>query len=508
MTKSAAQKSPARQSGGGEARPPVVAVLGHIDHGKSTLVDCIKKTNITASEAGGITQHVGAYEVRHRTKDGRETMITLLDTPGHEAFSGIRTRSTTLADMAILVVSAEDGVKPQTEEVIKYIRESSLPFIVALTKVDKPTADIARAKQSLAENEIYVEGYGGDTSVVDVSGKTGKGVDELLDMISLMSEINAKVATRDVLGSGVIIETRRDAKRGVIAVGIIQNGTLSTGLFAASRGAVAPVRFLLDSEGNQVESLSFSSPVQIAGWDEMPEIGAEFKTFLKKEEALEYAKTEKKTAAPKTADKTSENMTLLPLVIKADTAGSLEAVLGEISGLARERIAPKIIFSGLGGINENDIKLALSGSRATIFGFNVKTEAKAGLLAERSGVPIFDFNIIYEFVDKVKALLAEKEPRIEVEETEGRAKVLKLFDASKGKQILGARVLEGQIKRGAQIKILRREIELGRGRIKELQQSKIAAEMVNEGIEFGAMVESKFEIAPGDTLEAINLVTK
>lgn len=508
MAESKKQKSPARQSGGGEPRPPVVAILGHIDHGKSTLVDYIKKTNVAANEAGGITQHIGAYEIRHASKDGRETMITLIDTPGHEAFSGIRTRSTNLADIAILVVSAEDGVKPQTEEVIRYIRESSLPFIVAITKVDKPTADIARTKQSLAENEIYVEGYGGDTSVVEVSGKTGKGVEELLDMISLMSEINAKSALRDTLGSGVIIETRRDARRGIIAVGIIKDGTISTGLFAATAGAVAPVRFLLDSEENQVESLSFSSPVQIAGWDEVPEIGAEFRTFLKKEEALKYAEVGKKVATTKAADKVVENVTLMPIIIKCDAAGSLEAILQEVNGLSRERIVPKIIFSGLGSINENDVKLALSGTRATIFGFNVKADSKAGLLAERSNVPVLSFDVIYEFTDKVKELLAEKEPRIEVEEVEGRAKVLKLFDSSKGKQIFGGRVLEGQIKHGAQIKILRREVELGRGRVKELQQSKIATESVNEGTEFGAMVESKFEIAPGDIIEAITLVTK
>ncbi len=491
-----------------EARPPIVAILGHIDHGKSTLIDYIRKTNTTAKEAGGITQHISAYEIRHTTKDGRETAITLLDTPGHEAFSGIRTRSATLADMVILVVSAEDGVKPQTEEVIKYVKNSSLPFLVAITKVDKPTADVARTKQSLAEKEVYVEGYGGDTSVVEVSAKSGKGVDELLDMVSLMSEINAKKATREVLGSGVIIETRRDAKRGVIAVGIIKNGTVSTGLFAATRGAVAPIRFLLDAEENQVESLSYSSPVQIAGWDEMPEIGAEFQTFLKKEEAQNFAEVGKRSAGVKTFNNISEDMAILPLIIKTDTAGSLEAVLREVEKLTRERIVPKIVFSGLGSINENDIKLALSGSRATIFGFNVKADTKAGLLAERSGISLFTYEIIYEFIDKIKELLAEKEPRIEVEEVEGRAKVLKIFDASKGKQIFGGRVTEGQIKHGMQIKILRREAELGRGRIKELQQSKIATDTVNEGIEFGAMVESKIEIAPGDTIEAITLVTK
>src|SRR3989344_1936782 len=216
-------------------RPPVVAVLGHIDHGKSTLIDYIRKTNVTKSEVGGITQHISAYEITRVSKDGQSTRITFLDTPGHEAFSGIRTRGTNVADIAVLVVSAEDGVKPQTLEVFKHIRESSIPYLVAITKIDKPSADVLRTKQSLAENEIYVEGYGGNTPVVELSAKTGQGVDEFLDMIALMADLEVKTADRETLGSGIIIESRRDAKRGITAVGIIKNGTLRRGLFAAAR---------------------------------------------------------------------------------------------------------------------------------------------------------------------------------------------------------------------------------------------------------------------------------
>ena len=275
-----------------EARPPVVAILGHIDHGKSTLLDYIRKTNTTSTEVGGITQHASAYEITHTTKDGRSGQITFLDTPGHEAFSSIRTRCANVADIAALVVSAEDGVKPQTLEVLKQIKECSLPYLVVITKIDKPSADILRTKQNLAENEIYVEGYGGNTPVVELSSKTGKGVDEFLDMIGLMTELEGKVADRDALGSGIIIESRRDAKSGIVAVGIIKDGTVSQGLFAASIGAIAPIRFLLDAEGQKVDELSFSSPVQIVGWDRTPSIGNEFKTFLKKEEALEFASTQ------------------------------------------------------------------------------------------------------------------------------------------------------------------------------------------------------------------------
>lgn len=487
----------------------MVAILGHIDHGKSTLIDYIRKTNVTGLEAGGITQHVSAYEISHTSRDGRTKSITLLDTPGHEAFSGIRTRSTNVADIAILVVSAEDGVKPQTVEVIKYVKKSSLPFLVAITKVDKPSADIMRTKQSLAENEIYVEGYGGDTPVVEVSGKTGKGVDELLDMVSLMAEMESKTGTRDALGSGVIIETRRDAKRGITAVGIIKDGTVRQGLFAASLGATAPIRFLLDSQNNMVEELSFSSPVQITGWDKMPEIGEEFKTFLKKDEAVEFAKVEKnKNENDKSEQKNLENMHFLPLVVKADTAGSLEAITGELSKLSRERIMPKIVLSSIGSVNENDVKSALTASGSIILSFNTKIDPQASLLAERLGVTVLSFSIIYDILDKIKELLSEREPKIEVEEIIGSSKVLKLFDTTKGKQVVGCRVLSGQIKKGVNIKIMRRDTEIGRGKVKELQQSKIATDSVNEGTEFGAMIESKMEVAPGDVLNAISLITK
>ncbi|NCN08034.1 GTP-binding protein, partial [Candidatus Parcubacteria bacterium] len=244
-----------------ESRPPVVGIFGHIDHGKSTLIDYIRKTNTTLKEAGGITQHVSAYEIVHNMKDGRDMKITFLDTPGHEAFSGIRTRGASIADIAVLVVSAEDGVKPQTLEVLKYIKESNIPFLVAITKIDKASADINQTKQSLAENGVYVEGYGGDTSVVEVSSVTGQGVDDFLDMIILMSELEDKKAERETLGSGIIIEGRLDNKRGITAVGIIKNGTISPGLFAASKGAVAPIRFILDASGNTVDELSFSSPI-------------------------------------------------------------------------------------------------------------------------------------------------------------------------------------------------------------------------------------------------------
>ena len=510
-----------KQKGEKEARPPVVAILGHIDHGKSTLIDYIRKTNVTGTEVGGITQHISAYEITHTLKDGRSKRITFLDTPGHEAFSSIRTRGVSVADIAVFVVSAEDGVKPQTLEVFEYIKESSLPYLIAITKIDKPSADVLRTKQNLAENEIYVEGYGGNTPVSELSSTTGKGVDEFLDMICLMAELEDKTADRDALGSGVIIESRLDAKRGITAVGIIKDGTVRQGLFAASprlsqagqAGAIAPIRFLIDAEGNRVEELSFSSPVQIVGWDKMPTIGTEFKTFLKKEEALEFAAAPmlERVGVPTPDDisrDVGKDIAILPLVIKADTAGSLEAIMGELAKLSRERITPKIILSSVGSINENDVKSALATTGAIILGFNTKVDPPTAALAERSGVVILSFSIIYELTDKVKELLSLREPKIEVEEIASTAKVLKLFGVAKGKQVVGGRVLSGLLKRGALIKIIRREAEIGQGKVRELQQSKMAIDSASEGTEFGAMIESKIEIAPGDTLSTVVLVTK
>ncbi len=489
-------------------RPPVVGILGHIDHGKSTLLDYIRKSNVVATEAGGITQHISAYEVTHTREDGRGMRITFLDTPGHEAFQNVRTRGASAADIAVLIVSGEDGVKPQTVEVYKYIQTAKLPFIVAVTKMDKTNADLDRVKQNLAESGIYVEGYGGDVSCIPLSAKTGEGVNDLLEMIALQADILELTADPDALGTGVIIESRLDPKRGITAVAIIKDGTVSKSTFAASGTAMTPLRFLLDAEGKQLDALSFSSPVQIVGWDKLPPIGAVFKTFLKKDEAIAYTEAEQEAAQKPTTPRIAMTDSILPLIIKADTAGSLEAVEAEIMKLSRERITPKAVLTSVGTINENDVKAALTTPGTVVLGFHAKIDAAAAALAERTGVTILPFTIIYELTDKVRDLLAEREPRIEVEETIGTAKVLKLFSQSSGKQVLGARVLSGKITLGASVKIIRREAEIGRGRIRELQQSKVAAEEVLEASEFGALVESKLDIAPGDVLQATAMVTK
>ncbi len=493
-----------------EARPPIVALMGHIDHGKSTLLDYIRKTKTTEGEAGGITQHVNAYEVVHN-----QSKITFIDTPGHEAFTSIRSRGANIADIAILVVSAEDGVKPQTVEAYKHIKKSEVPFIVAITKIDKPSANIERAKQSLAENDIYVEGYGGSVSAVAVSSKTGEGINELLEMIILLSEIEHFIGDRGRWGSGIILESRLDPQIGIIAIGIIKDGTVRKGMTVASIGATAPLRFIHDALGNEQKSLSFSSPIQMAGWDNSPPVGAKFETFDDKKAAQFYAESELVKAKVKCSGKESatqtsgdENISILPIIIKADVTGSLEALVHELNKLSHERIVLKVVQKGIGTISENDVKSAMTTASTIVFSFNTKIDSQAAALAERSGVPIETFDIIYKLTERINELLLEREPRIEVEETTGMGKVLKIFSTTKDKHVIGVRSSSGTFEVGGLLKIIRKDEEIGRGKIKGLQQNKVEIDKINENSEFGAMIESKTEIAPGDMLEQITKVTK
>lgn len=489
-------------------RPPVVAVMGHIDHGKSTLLDYIRQSNVAEGEAGGITQHVSAYEVTRPREDGQEARITFLDTPGHEAFKGIRSRGASLADIGVLVVSAEDGVKPQTIEAYNRIKESELPFIVAITKTDKPSANIDRTKQSLAENDIFVEGYGGDVPVVAVSAKTGEGVDDLIDLIFLLADLEHFTGDKTKWGTGVIVESRLDPKVGITAVGIIKDGSVKKGMFASSIGAVATLRFIQDIEGNQVDELSFSSPIILTGWDNVPHVGSLFEIFEDKKAAQLYAESESVKYEVEKIDTSASDLESVPLIIKADAAGSLEAILYEISKLTRERIEPRVVLSSVGTVSENDVKTALATPDTFIFAFNTKTDPQADSLAERSGIPIENFDIIYKLTERVTEILTLREPKIEVDEIIGSAKVLKIFSATKDTQLLGARVVNGKIESGREVKIIREEAEIGRGRIKELQHNKVNTDKVSEGSEFGSMIESKTKIAPGDMIEAIDRVTK
>ncbi|TSC70016.1 MAG: translation initiation factor IF-2 [Parcubacteria group bacterium Gr01-1014_46] len=495
-------------------RSPVVVIMGHIDHGKSTLLSYIRKSSRPLNEAGDITQHISAYEVEHKSKDGKNHTITFLDTPGHEAFSGIRKRGASVADIAVLVVSAEDGVKKQTIEALSSIKQSNTPFVVAINKIDKPDADVEKTKQSLAENEIYLEGYGGDVPVVLLSAKTGEGVPDLLDMIILMSELEELTGDRSLPAVGVVIESNLDGKKGITATCIIKNGTLKKGMFVTSGLATAPIRVLEDYAGKPIQTATFSSPVKIIGWDLLPEVGTSFKAFETREEAravLEIEKTEQSEKNLKTISTESseeENITHLPLIVKADTGSSLEAVVSEIKKLDTDRIKTKVISSGVGTVSENDVRLAGGKEKTYIIGFNTKVDSPAKNLAERNEIEIQNFDIIYKMSEWLKEVLQKSTPKMQVMESVGRAKILKLFSKVKNRQVIGARVESGEIKLDTVVKIFRRDAEIGDGRIKELQQQRVATKEVPQGKEFGAMIQADVELAVGDYIESFITIEK
>ncbi len=489
-------------------RPPVVAVMGHIDHGKSTLLDYIRKSNTTNSEVGGITQAISAYEVIHNNSEGVPSKITFLDTPGHAAFVSLRDRGARIADIAILVVSAEDGVKPQTLEALRSIKDAGLPYVVAINKIDKEAANVERTKISLSENEIYIEGYGGDVPAIPLSAKTGKGVPELLDMILLISELEELTANPDAFGEGVVLETGRD-KAGISATLIIKNGSIKNGMHIAVEGSLAPVRIMENFMGEKIVEATFSSPVRIIGFDSAPRTGAPFKSFPSKKEAEQYQDTYLSLNDDKKVKEAVEDSRyIIPILIKAQNAGAIEAIQHELGKIVNERVAFKVVAKSVGDITENDVKAASGKLHTVILGFNVKVDNAAKSLAERLGLEIKTFDIIYKLTEYVEQLAIDQTPKIEVEERTGLAKILKLFSKVKDRQILGGRVEDGIVALNEEVKIWRRESEIGRGHIRELQKQKTKVSEVEAGSEFGAMIESKIELSPGDKIECFQKVIK
>lgn len=494
------------------SRPPVVTVMGHIDHGKSTLLDYIRKTAVVDQEVGGITQKLSAYEAVHKTETGEEKKITFLDTPGHEAFSKMRSHSASAADIAILIVSAEDGVKAQTIEAYKAIKESGIPFVVAINKIDRPNANIEKTKTSLTENEIYLEGYGGDVPYVEISAKTGAGIPELLDMVLLLADMEKLEGDASKNAEGIVIESHMDPKKGILSTLLIKNGSLEKGMILTSGKNMAPIRALENFMGLQITEAQFSMPIRVGGWNELPQTGDEFLAHKTKQEAkkwlTEYESMQTPAKTTRSAQEEGKETLSVPVVIKADAAGAIDAIIHEIRKIRIEGVTVKILSTGVGAVTENDIKNASSGGDAIILGFGVKADGQVLLLAERFGVTIALFDIIYKLAEWLAEELEKRRPRVLTEEKKGLAKVVRIFGGSKGSVILGGRVTEGMLSLGDNIKILRRDFEIGRGKILELQQQKLKAKQVNEGLEFGAKVESKQEIAPGDVLEAFVLVSK
>lgn len=498
-------------------RPPIIVVLGHIDHGKSTLLDYIRKTNTTEKEAGGITQHISAYEVVHKTSDGKESRITFLDTPGHEAFTKMRARGANLADIAILVISAEDGVKAQTLEVLKVIQESRIPYVVAISKIDKPNANTEKIKQELAEHKVFVEGYGGDIPAVPLSAKTGEGIPELLDMMLLVAELQELKGNPDAPAEGVVLESHINPKEGVSATLIIKNGTLKRGMFVAAGNTLAPVRKVNSFLDHNAPSATFSSPLVLTGFDSAPDAGILFRAFETKKEAKTYIKEIKEeggvlaskptTQSPSANDKKGAVYSV-PIILKADTTGSLEALEHEVLKL-KDKVGPfQIIHRGIGNIEESDLKVASSGKGIIVVGLHVSVGKPAERVVLQQDITTKTFNIIYELTEWLLKEIKEKTPKTMVEEKVGTAKILRVFNKTKGKHVIGGKVIEGTLSVGSKIKIVRREKEIDRGEIVELQQQKVKTGEVKEGFEFGAMINSKHDITPGDVIEVFTLVEK
>ncbi len=477
--------------------------MGHIDHGKSSLLDYIRKSNVTAGEAGGITQHVSAYVAEHE-HEGKKRKITFLDTPGHEAFKALRARGAAAADVAILVIASDEGVKPQTKEAYEEIMAAGIPFVVALTKADKNGADPEKAKISALEAGIYLEGLGGSIPFAAVSSKTGQGVPELLDLVLLTSDLAELTADASLPGSGFVLESSQDPKQGISATLIVKNGTLTTGVVAVAGPAYAPVRFLEDFQGARVKQAGPSEPVVISGWSTLPTAGQPFTTVATRKEA-EKLVTQPVKILNTIAMQDSSGKAVLPVVLKADVSGSIEAIVGLVDKLAHERVTLKILSSGIGSVSESDVKSAAAAG-GIIIAFHAATEAAARELAERNNVPIESFTIIYELEKRVSELLIERAPKMRTEEVLGEMKILKSFSTSGAKQVLGAKFVSGSLSVGSQVKIDRRGIDLGFGKLTNLQQARADVQEIHVEGEFGLQVESKTEIAAGDVLICFRVV--
>jgi len=489
-------------------RAPVVAIMGHVDHGKSTLLDFIRKTNVVDGEAGGITQHLSAYEVHHKDEEDTERTITFLDTPGHEAFTKMRIRGAQVADIAILVVSAEDGVKQQTIEAYETIKASNIPFIVAVNKIDKPGANIDQTKINLSEHEIYVEGYGGSIPFVPISAKQGTNIEELLTTILLVADLEEFHGNPNKPAEGIVIESHTDPKSGISATLIIKDGFVKKGQFIVAGNAVCPTRMLSDFTGKSINYAQFSSPIVVTGWSSLPPVGAIFKTFENKKEAEKTFGGLKETESDlmKTLSEiTTFETKLIPIIIKTDVLGTFEAIDKQISKLQRPEVACKLISRGVGNISEVDINFAQADKDVLIIGFNVGFDKNATELNMQVDATIKTFTIIYKLTEWLQEEMEKRRPRKLTPIVHGALKVLKIFSKTKDKQVMGGEMIEGSLLLNITARIMRKDTEIGTGIIKNLQQNKIEVKEIKEG-QCGLMIESKIEVAVGDVLEVFTMI--
>ena len=493
-------------------RPPVVTIMGHVDHGKTTLLDYIRKTKVTAQEAGGITQHIGAYQIEYNGK-----LITFLDTPGHEAFTAIRARGARVTDIAVLVVAANDGVMPQTVEAINHAKAAGVPIIVAINKMDLPAANPDRVKQELTEHGLVGEEWGGDTIAVPISALRGDGVEELLEMILLVAEMEDVKADPDCPARGTVIDAKLDRGRGPVATVLISQGTLRVGDSFVVGNYCGRVRALIDDRGQQIKEAKPSTPVEVLGISDVPQAGDSFVVVTDEQTARQVAEIQQEKQRERELSKTSR-VTLddlyrriqegavkeLNLIIKADVQGSAEAVRSSLEKLSTEEVRVNVIHQAVGAISESDVLLA-SASNAVIIGFNVRPEPNARKAAERDGVDIRTYRVIYNLLDDVKAAMEGLlEPEFK-EEIVGRAEVRQTFKVPGG-VVAGCYVLDGKITRAAQVRVLRDNVIVHEGKIASLRRFKDDVREVTHGYECGIGVERFNDIKEGDVLEAFQMV--
>ncbi len=491
-------------------RPPVVTIMGHVDHGKTSLLDAIRETEVAAGEAGGITQHIGAYQVHHGEKE-----ITFLDTPGHAAFTAMRARGASVTDIAVVVVAADDGVMPQTKEAIDHARAADVPILIAVNKIDKEGAQPDRIRNDLSADGLTPEDWGGETVYCDVSAKTHEGLDNLLDMILLVSELEELGANADAPASGAVVESQLDPGRGPVVTILVQRGTLKVGDALVAGPVWGRVRAMHDFTGARVESAGPGMPVEVLGFDGVVEAGEHVRTVENDRRARQLAgeranrlKTEalarrqaRKVSLEEVFSRAQEgDIKELDIVLKADVAGSLEALQDEIAKVPQEQVGINIIHSQTGGINESDIMLA-SASDAIVIGFNVRPLADARRAAEREGVDVRTYSVIYKITEDLRNAMEGLLEAVEVEETLGEAEIKQTFKASKVGRIAGCVVTEGRVRRDANVRLVREGTVIWDGKLGSLRRFKDNVQEVEEGQECGVVLEGYADVKEGDVLE-------
>lgn len=496
------------------SRPPIVTIMGHVDHGKTSLLDAIRHANVVAGEAGGITQHIGAYQVE---QDGNK--ITFIDTPGHAAFTAMRARGAQATDIAILVVAADDSVMPQTIESINHAKAAGVPIIVAINKIDKPSADVQRVRTQLLQHEVFVESMGGEVLDVEVSAKNGTNLDKLLEAILLQAEILDLKANSNRTAEGVVVEAELDRGRGAVATVLVQKGTLTPGQIIVAGDQWGRVRALVNDKGEHVKSAGPSTPVEVLGLSGTPAAGDRFAVVENESRAREISEYRQRLAREKQVARQSgsrgsleQMMTQLqtsgmkefPLVIKGDVQGSIEAITGALEKLGTDEVRARIVHSGAGGITESDISLA-EASNAAIIGFNVRANAQARSLSEREGIEIRYYNIIYDLVDDVKAAMSGLLSPERRETFLGNAEILEVFNITKVGKVAGCRVTEGKVERGAGVRLVRDNVVIHEGKLKTLKRFKDEVSEVQSGQECGMAFENYEDIRAGDTIECFRV---